>query len=145
MSFGYDPQKGKRAVAILATCFVILGGTVSCAIVVLVAAHSRPEAALLPVAGVMMGTLFLLFVLRDDPRENRLKTGWGWLSRRRRRRVPYRVRAKLKPSERSPAPTGPPTVETIRQITGRVNAWVSAPTEPSRDPRPSGGLGDTSG
>src|SRR5262245_56886432 len=132
MSFGHDPQRGKRAVALLATSFVVLGGAVSCAIVALVAAHNHPEAALLPVAGVMMGTLFLLFLLRE-PRENRLKTGWGWLSHRRKRRVPYRVRARLRPSERSPAPTGPPTIESIRQITGRVNAWVPVSAEPSRE------------
>src|SRR5262249_44216094 len=96
--------------------------------------RNHPEAAVLPVAGVILGTLFLLFLLRDGPRENRLKTGWGWLAQRRKRRIPYRVRARLRPSERCPAPSGPPTVESIRQISGPLNPWVPFPTGPSQDP-----------
>src|SRR4029453_17093736 len=75
------------------------------------------------------GTLILLWLLRGRPAENHLKTGWAWLSQRRKRRVPYRVKARLPPSERSPAPSGPPTAESIRQITGRQGTWVPTPVD----------------
>ncbi len=131
MSYQENRQRGNRAVALLATCFVVLGGGASCTVIALSAGGDNPQAALLPIAGVMAGTLILLWLLREEPAVNKLKVGWSWLSHRRRRRVPYRVRAKLPPHERASSPPAPPTVESIRQIAGPLQprtggTWVSA-------------------
>jgi hypothetical protein len=134
MSFQENRQRGNRAVALLASCFVVLGGGASCTVIALSADLDRPEAALFPIAGVMAGTLLLLWLVREEPAVNRLKIGWGWLSRVRKRRVPYRVRARVPAHERVSSPPAPPTVESIRQITGRLDTarpatWVSVNAE----------------
>jgi len=134
MRFQHDPSRGRRAVAILATCFVVLGGAAACAAIAMSADFAHPESSLLPIGGIVAGMLFLLWLLRDPPAVNHVKSGWSWLSRRRRRRVPYHVHPRLPPSERSPAPAGPPTAETIRQITGRQSTWVPAPADPAPPP-----------
>src|SRR5262245_41097932 len=134
MRFQHDPSRGRRAVAILATCFVVLGGAAACVAIAMSANFSHPESSLLPIAGIVAGMLVLLWLLREAPAVNHVKSGWSWLSRRRRRRVPYYVHPRLPPSERSPAPAGPPTAESIRQITGRQSTWTPAPADPAPPP-----------
>ena len=134
MSFRRRHESGNRAVAVLASCFVVLGGAATCAAIVLSARVENPEAAILSIIGATGVMLTLLWLLFGRPPENRMKTGWSWLSRRRRRRVPYWVRPKLRPGERVSSPPAPPTVETIRAITGRQSTWVAGPVAPSRLP-----------
>jgi len=123
-SFRQNHESGNRAVALLATCLVVLGGAVTCATVTLVSDPEHPLSALGTAGGVVAGIVLLLWLLRDKPRENRAKTIWAWLGRRRRRKVEFRVRAKLPPAQRSPAPSGPPTAESIRALTGGTSTWV---------------------
>jgi hypothetical protein len=129
MRFQHDHSRGRRAVAILATCFVVLGGAAACAAIAMSADFAHPEAALLPIAGIVAGMLILVWLLREPPAVNHLKNGWTWLSQRRRHRVAYHVKPRLPPSQRSPAPSGPPTAESIRQITGRQGTWVPTPVD----------------
>jgi hypothetical protein len=133
-SFQENRQRGNRAVALLAACFVVLGGGASCTLIALSADVGQPEAVIFPIAGVMTGTLILLWLVREEPAVNRLKTGWSWLSGRRKRRVAYRVRARVPAHERYPCPPAPPTAESIRQITGRPDngrngTWVAATSD----------------
>jgi hypothetical protein len=132
MSFRQNHENGNRAVAVLAACFVVLAGAATCATIVLSAGMQHAEAAILSIVGATAATLILLGLFCIRPPENRLKTGWGWLAGRRKRRVPYYVRSKLPPSERVSSPPAPPTVETIRAITGRQSTWVAA-SQPPRD------------
>jgi hypothetical protein len=136
MRFQHDHSRGNRAVALLATCFVVLGGAAACAAIAMSADLEHPEAAFVPIAGILAGMLILLWLLREPPAVNHLKNGWTWLSQRRRHRVTYHVKPRLPPSQRSPAPSGPPTAESIRQITGRPGTWVPTPVE---QPSPSHG------
>jgi len=129
-SFRRHHESGNRAVALLATCLVVLGGAVTCATVTLVSDPEHPLSALGTAGGVVAGIALLLWLLRDKPRENRAKTIWGWLGRRRRRKIEYRVRAKLPPAQRSPAPSGPLTAESIRALTGGTSTWVPAVAPP---------------
>ena len=131
MQFQHDPSRGRRAVAILATCFVVLGGAAACAAIAMSTDLAHPEAALLPIAGIVGGMLILVWLLREPPAVNHLKNRWTWLMRRRKRRVPYHVKPRLPPSERSPVPPTPPTAESIRQITGRQSTWMPAPADPA--------------
>ena len=135
MSFRRMHESGSRAVALLASVFVLLGGAATCTAIVFSAGREHAEAALFSIAGATAAMLTLFCLLCGRPPENRMKTGWSWLSHRQKRRVPYRVRAKLRPSERVSSPPAPPTVETIRAITGRQGTWVAAPAAPSSPPR----------
>jgi hypothetical protein len=125
----------------LAAFFVVLGGAATCAAIVLSARAEHLEAVILSIFGATAAMLILLWLAFGRPPENHVKSGWSWLSQRRRRRVPYRVRAKLPPGERVSAPPAPPTVETIRAITGRQSTWIAAPAAPSQPP---GGASDAS-
>jgi hypothetical protein len=126
---------GNKAVALLATCFVVLGGAISCAAIAVAADPLHPESTLVPVAGVVVGIIFLLWILRDKPPETGSRINWGWLARRSKRKVAYKVQPKVPPSERASAPPAPPTAESIRAITGRQSTWVPSPTSGARDPR----------
>ena len=134
MQFQHDPSRGRRAVAILATCFVVLGGAAACAAIAMSTDLAHPEAALMPIAGIVGGMLILVWLLREPPAVNHLKNRWTWLTRRRKRRVPYYVKPRLPPSKRSPVPPAPPTAESIRQITGRQSTWMPAPADPAAPP-----------
>ncbi len=134
MSFRQKHENGNRAVAVLASCFVVLGGAATCAAIVLSVRVEHLEAVIVSIAGASAAMLILLCLLFGRPPENRVKAGWSWLSRERKRRVPYRVRAKIPASERVTSPPAPPTVETIRAITGRQSTWVAAPQASASDP-----------
>jgi hypothetical protein len=133
VSFRQKHENGNRAVAMLAACFVVLGGAGTCAVIVLSAGLEHADTAILSIAGVTAAMLALMWLLCVRPPENRMKTAWSWLSGRRKRRVPYHLRAKLPASERVSSPPAPPTVETIRAITGRQGTWVPAPQQSPQD------------
>ncbi len=138
MPFRQKHDSGNRAVAMLASFFVVLGGAATCVVIVVSAGKEHAEVALLSIAGATAAMLALLWLLCGRPPENRMKTGWSWLSGKRKRRVPYRVRAKLPPAERVSSPPAPPTVESIRAITGRQGTWVPAPQLERREPSDTG-------
>jgi hypothetical protein len=128
MSFRQDHDSGNKAVTLLATCFVVLGGAASCTAIAIAADPEHLEATLVPVGGVVLGIVILLWVLRERPRESRARVMWGWLARRRKPRVAYHVKPRVPPAERAAPPAGPPTADSIRQITGRQSTWVPAAT-----------------
>jgi hypothetical protein len=138
MSFRQNHDSGNKAVTLLATCFVVLGGAISCTAIAIAADPVHPEATLIPVGGVVLGIVMLLWILRARPPESRARVPWGWLARRRKRRVAYQVKPRVPPSERTTAPAGPPTADSIREITGRQSTWVPAattrPGPPQNDP-----------
>ncbi len=134
MSFRQKHENGNRAVAVLAACFVVLGGAATCTAIVLSAGREHAETAILSIAGATAATLIVLGVFCVRPPENRLKTAWSWLSGKRKRRVPYYVKAKLPPAERLSSPPAPPTVESIRAITGRQGTWVPVSTARPQPP-----------
>lgn len=130
MSFRQNHENGNKAVTLLATCFVVLGGAASCAAIAVAADPQHLEAALLPVGGVLLGIVILLWILRARPPESRARVMWGWLARRKRK-IAYHVKPRVPRSERTAPPSGPPTVDSIREITGRPSTWVpSASTRP---------------
>ena len=134
MSFRQKQESGNRAVAWLATCTVVLGGAVSCTVIAVAADPNHLESTLVPVGGVVLGMLVLLWILRERPPESRLWTNWNWLMGRGKRRVAYHVKPKIPPCERVSTPPAPPTVESIREITGGQSTWVPASTARRRPP-----------
>lgn len=134
MSFRQNHESGNRAVALLATCLVVVGGAATCVMVVVASDPEHPRSTLTTIGAVVAGAVVLLWLLRDKPPENRARSIWGWLGRRRRRKVAYRVRAKLPPNQRSSTPPAPPTAESIRAVTGGTSTWVPAAGTQHRPP-----------
>jgi hypothetical protein len=133
MPFSNDHRRGNRAVVLLATCLVVLMGTITCATIALIADPANPLSTLIPALATVIGTILVLWVMREPPPENRSKIVWSWLGRRRRRTVAYRAQPRLPPSQRAAAPPGPPTVETIRALTGGTSTWVPSVDAPPRE------------
>src|SRR5262245_44857063 len=133
MSFRQKHDQGNKAVAWLATCFVVMGGAVSCTAIAVAGNPEHLEIALVPVGGVIVGTLLLLWLLRDRPPEGRMT--WHWLLARAKRRVAYRLKPRVPPRDRASHPPSPPTAESIREITGGQNTWVPASTSRRRPPQ----------
>src|SRR6185295_19326288 len=109
MRFSQDHRNGNRAVVLLATCLIVLMGAIACAAIAFVGDPENPLPTLIQVGAAVVGIIFLLWVLREKPRENHAKIVWSWLGRRRKRKVAFRAQAKLPPAERSLAPPAPPT------------------------------------
>jgi hypothetical protein len=133
MSFRQNHESGNKAVTLLATCFVVLGGAASCAAIAVAADPQHLEAALVPVGGVVLGIVTLLWILRARPPESQARVMWGWLARRKRK-VAYHVKPRVPPAERAAPPAGPPTADSIREITGRPSTWVPTATTRPRSP-----------
>jgi hypothetical protein len=133
----HDHREGNRAVALLATCVVVLLGALSCAAIAIAADPQNPRPTLYRAGATMAGIVFLLWMLRERPPENQTRVLWGWLGRRRKR-VAYHLRPKLPPTERSSPPQGPPTAESIRAVNSGTSTWVPSSTAPPprRNTRP---------
>lgn len=131
MDFRQNHDRGKRAVALLATCVVVLGGAATCAAILLIGERDRQQSTWLSNVSIIGACIVVFWLLRVHPPENRAKASWSWLGRKRRRKIVYRAEARLAPSQRSSAgPPAPPTVESIRALTGRTTTWVPAATVP---------------
>src|SRR5262245_28630770 len=124
MSLRDDHSSGNKAVTWMATCFVVMAGAVTCLAIAILGNPERPQEALWTAGGVVIGITFLVWLLRDRPRENRIKSAWSWMRRNRKRKLAYQVKPKVPPSLRSSAPPAPPTAESIRAISGGTSTWV---------------------
>jgi hypothetical protein len=132
MTFRSKHNSGNKAVTLLATCLVVLGGAVTCAVIGLSAEFGMDKQRSWRWAGVTTGgTIVLLWLLRERPQENRAKVRWAWLGRKRRRTVVYRAQPRVPPGQRSPAPPAPRTAESIRSLTAGASTWVPVKTAPA--------------
>src|SRR5262249_5781499 len=127
-----DRSNEAKAVALLATCFVVGAGGAACLFIAFVSGHSDPVRPLLMAGGCFVAIVTLLRLLQGRRPENRAAVRWGWLGRR-----PKNGEHPL-PPRRSHAPEGPaapPTAESIRELGGGINTWVPSQTAPVRDER----------
>jgi hypothetical protein len=112
----------KRAVALLATCLVVLMGSLGCATIV-VASGTDLVGPLVITVGCFLAISFLLWLIRDCRPDNMAAIRWGWLGRRRRR-VEYRLMARPVSPERPVHRNSEPTAESVRALRGGINTWV---------------------
>lgn len=123
-------RRGNRAVSLLATCLVVLGGAAACAVIVLSSDARGRDSSLGWALGVFGGICIMLWLLRDRRADNSARTRWAWLGRRRRK-IAYEIRARLPPSQRSSSPPpAPPSAESVRGISAGTNTWVPSSTAP---------------
>ncbi len=127
--FSQDHGSGNRAAVLMATCLILLLGAIGCTTIALVADPKQPLSTLIQAGGAILAITFLIWILRDKPRENRAKIAWSWLGRRRKRKIEYRARAKLPPEQRT-APPAPPTAAAIRELGGGTSTWVPSSKKP---------------
>jgi len=109
-----------------------LMGAIGCAAIAFLGDPEKPLSMLIQAGAAVVGIIFLLWILREKAPENRSKIVWSWLGRRRKRKVAFRAQAKLPPSQRTATPPAPPTVETIRALTGGTSTWVPSANGPPR-------------
>jgi hypothetical protein len=134
MRFSHDHHKGNRAAVLMATCIIVLMGAIGCAAIALAGDPARPLSMLIQAGAAVIGIIFVIWILRERPPENRSKIIWSWLGRRRKRKIAFRAQAMLPPSQRTAAPPAPPTAETIRALTGGTSTWVPSANGPPRPP-----------
>src|SRR5437764_11234302 len=98
MRFSQDHRSGNRAAVLMATCLIVLMGAIGCAAIALAGDPEKPLSTLIQAGAAIVGIIFLVWLLRERPPENRSKIVWSWLGRRRKRKIAYRAQAKLPPS-----------------------------------------------
>ena len=125
---GHDRSGGNKAVALLATCLVVVAGAVTCAVIVITADARNASRSLWIWAACFGGIILVLWLLRAPRQGNRAATRWSWLSRRLRRKVEYRIGHRRRLRGETVAPIAPPTAERVREISGGINTWVPSPS-----------------
>jgi hypothetical protein len=131
----HDHRGAGKAVALLATCFVVVAGAMTCFFIG-VTIGGDPVRLLSITAACFGGISLLLFLLRDRKPENIAAARWGWLVGENKQKVTYRLAPRAPVSEESPAPNAPPTAESVRALQGGI-AWVpSKGAVPPRNPSP---------
>lgn len=120
----------RRAVALLATCLVVLMGALGCAVII-VTSRTDPTEPLIATGCCFLAIGFVLWLIRDCHPGNMAAIRWGWLGRRRRR-IAYKLMARPVSPERPIHLNSEPTAESVRALAGGINTWV--PTQgASRD------------
>lgn len=126
-------ELGERAVSLLATSFVVLAGAAACLFIV-VAFGEEPGTAVGVYVACFCAIVALLWLLRDKPART-VAQKYFWFCRPRKKRVAFHLEPKVtRPSANANAP-GPPTVETLRELSGGLNTWVPSDLPPVRNRR----------
>lgn len=122
---GSDP--GRSAAGWLATCLVVLGGSLGC-LVIIFAGASDPVPGLVGFAGAFTCLLLLLWLLREKPKNEVRTQHMLWLFRREppAPRTQYAVRRQ--PPSQQPAghANRPPTADEVRQLKDDPHNWIPA-------------------
>lgn len=129
---------GDKAVQVLATTFVLLGG-VTASIFLIVVNSSTPMQTLLAFAAGCLGAAILLFILRDPDPSLPKRRWFGRFRRKKTTVIHYELRLRTNALSQDPPPS-PPTAERIRELAEESqNTWVPSqgtqrPTRNSKSP-----------
>jgi hypothetical protein len=130
-------ELGEKAVQVLATAFVLLGGILA-SVFLIVTNSSKPLNTLLAFAGGCLSSGIVLWLLREpDPLTPRAKR-FRWWRRPKTTFVHYELRVKKTLVQNSEPAPQPPTVEHIRELArDGVNTWIPSPAKPRKNDRDS--------
>lgn len=120
---GQQEELRHKAAALLATCFVVLGGVLACTVIA-VAGNEDPVRAVLACGGCFAGIAVMLWLMQPRPAGSRLSVGWSWLRRRAKRKVVYKLTTRKSSNGPATLPLSPPTAESVREIANGINTWV---------------------
>lgn len=124
-------NKGNKAVTLFATCLVVFGGAMTFCVVAMSNETRGDQSSALSIAGLTtLGIVVMLWLLRDRRDAGGLHDVWGWLARRKKRRVEYRPRLRRTTNTTILGTNAPPSVESIRTINAGKNVWN--PAEPPK-------------
>lgn len=130
-------ELGERAVQVLATTFVLLGGTLA-SVFLIVSNSSKPIHTLFAFAGGCLLTGIVLWLLQEPdpltPRGRRFR----WWRRAKTVTTHYELRVRKPVRQNDGAPQQPPTAEHIRELArDGMNTWVPSPAKPQPKDRES--------
>jgi hypothetical protein len=125
---GKHDTPGDKAVAWLATSFVLFGGLGTCLFIVLAFSDTPIPVLLATVVGIL-GFIILFWVLQDKETQDLLRQRYGWLRRGQAAHRSLRIRfgRKSRAEKGKQAQTNqPPTAESVRQLRDESvqNTWV---------------------
>ncbi|MDB5391384.1 MAG: hypothetical protein JWM11_7030 [Planctomycetaceae bacterium] len=123
-------ELGEKAVQVLATSFVLLGGALA-SVFLIVTNSGTPLNTLLVFAGGCLVTGFILWLLRDpDPLSPRAK--WFHLWRRPKSTTThYQLRVRKTERSHTESAPKPPTAEQIRELArDGMNTWIPSNGKP---------------
>jgi len=119
-------RPSQKAVTLLATTFVLLGGMVALTFMILTATDD-PLPKLVGLAAGMGGFALLLWLLRDRQPGSGGRWNLSWLRRKTTSAAAWRAAFRRPKPE---APPEPPTAEKVRELSQNTSTWV-----PSSRPR----------
>jgi hypothetical protein len=122
-----ETRPSQKAVTLLATTFVLLGGMVTLAFMILTATDD-PLPKLVWLAAGTGGFAVLLWLLRDRQPGTGARWQLTWLRRKTASAAAWRAAFRRPQPE---APPQPPTAEKVRELSQNTSTWV-----PSSRPRP---------
>lgn len=134
MSGKLPGDNGRKAVSLLATTFVLVGGLVVCLFIFAVAGE-RPSLTVVRWGGYYLVAIMVVWLLRDrDPQQAGDRNHFWLLGRARKQETAYSPAAMRQvPRVVRYGTNQPPTVETIRMLKDDADDWV--PGRVIRDPR----------
>ena len=138
MTIRRNPDAGRRAVAILATAFVVFIGALLTAFVVL-SFSERGGWQPWVVWSVLFGSVVAMLWALTDKREGRVSLLSAFLIRAREKADPlslYKFRKRQQSADRPLGSNQPPTLDSLRETSQESSVtWVPHGTPPRREPR----------
>lgn len=128
---------GREAVSWLATGAVFFLGVLFCGFLILAFAN-EPRKPILIMSGIFIGLAFVLFVLREKPKDAiaEEETKWFGLFRKPKAFTRYKLTRHRKPKIVQFGTNEPPTVERLREIkevTDGMKNWAPPATDPHHE------------
>lgn len=134
MAFKRNPDGGRQAVAWLAVAFALTTGTCVCAFIILAFAD-QPREPFLVLGGIVTGIILFLWGLSSPKEKNLTQSRFlFWLKARDEidPAAAYQPRRKRRRGDKLGS-NGPPTLESVREITETHARWVPHGPAPRRD------------
>ncbi len=125
---------GDKVTALLATFFVVGGGLISCAFIVLTTADNVGKPLLIGCGSVATVAL-LLWLLHDkgDQEVAGKKFFWKPAENQQTRKSTYKIKLRGHSDAKNIRSNRPPTVKTIRELSDGEHNWVPSDRRPKRD------------
>jgi hypothetical protein len=127
-----NKDAGRDYVSLLAASFVMVGGLLTCGMIVASSASKPARPALLSLLAVV-GLALVVWLLRDRNESVAKERFFGFL--RARPPEPPEYEPRVRRAYQAAGDTQPPTVEKLRELRQNVNTWVPSQQVGRKKPR----------